>query len=270
MSFRNRNRSDRPTASTVTSSAISSAARVLLVNIQYSGLDKETRTVAVTSAAPNEGKTVVSLSLAIAAGESGKRCLIVESDMRRRSLHNVIKSSSRHGVHSVLSGRVTLREAVAKTEYRGVYFLDAEPGIPNPTELLESNRYRSLVKESSQLFDFVIFDCPPLGAYPDAAVLSQFVDGTVMVIRSGSTNRKEAAMAVDQLRSTGAKLLGVVLTFKKSEGSGGYGYYGYYYEDEPEFSVAALDRSDVVSTGFVSATAGQHGIRSDVTGRHGR
>ena len=136
----------RPTLDVVSSDAIRNAANTLLANIEFSGVDEPIKTIAITSSIPNEGKSTITLSLAAAAGQAGKQVLVIEGDLRRRSLMAAVKAHPRYGLHTVLSEAVTLEEAAAETSLRGVYFLDAEPGIPNPEELLSSRRYASLIQ----------------------------------------------------------------------------------------------------------------------------
>ena len=213
------------------SDAMRNAAGSLLANIEYSSVDRKIQAVVVTSAAPNEGKSTISLSLAMAAGAKGKRCLIVEADLRRRSLCAVLKAHPRHGLHAVLRGSASLQDAIVQTSFKNLWFLDAEPGIPNPEEILSSQRFADLLETLRAKFDFVILDTTPVGAFPDALLASRVADGTIMVIREGSTDKRAAMLAVEQLRNSGAHLLGTAVNFQTKASGGSYGYYGYYYEE---------------------------------------
>lgn len=221
----------RPMAEVCESDAMRNAAGVLLANIEYSSVDRKIQTVVVTSAAPNEGKSTVSLSLAIAVGAKGKRCLLLEGDLRRRSLCAVLHAHPKHGLHAVLRGDSTLDEAIVETAYKNLWFLDSEPGIPNPEEILSSQRFTELLAELRESYDFVIIDTSPVGAFPDALLAGRAADGTVMVLREGCTDKRAALLAVEQLRGSGARLLGTVMNFQTKGNGGSYGYYGYYYEE---------------------------------------
>lgn len=226
-------RNKRPELEMCDSVGISNAATSLLANINFSSVDKPIRVIAITSTAPNEGKTTITLSLAKAIGLSGKTCLIVEGDMRRRSLRSTLGAHTSCGLHSLTTGAVTLRDAVVQTRLLNVFFLDAEPGIPNPEALLSSESFSRVVDGLKSRFDFVLFDTPPVGAFADAVVLSRIVDGTILVVREGSTNREDAKITVSQLQSAGAELLGIVMNGCTGQGLGSYGYYyGYYYEEK--------------------------------------
>ena len=231
----------RPTMDVVSNDSIRNAANTLLANIEFSGVDEPIKTIAITSSIPNEGKSTIALSLASAAGQAGKRVLVVEGDLRRRSLMAAIKAHPRRGLHAVLSDGCTLEEAVAETPLRNVMFLDAEPGIPNPEELLSSRRYARLIEHARGTYDLVIIDTPPIGAFADAAVIARQVDGALLVVRENYTDKRDAQLAMSQLRASTARVLGVVLNFEE-RASGGYGYYyGYYYDEKkvPADSVEA-------------------------------
>ena len=133
----------------------------------------------------------------------------------------------------MLSEAVTLEEAAAETSLRGVYFLDAEPGIPNPEELLSSRRYASLIQAARRAYDLVVIDTPPVGAFADAAVVARQVDGAILVVRENFTDKRAAQLAMEQLRNSGAHVLGVVMNFEERANGSGYGYYyGYYYDEK--------------------------------------
>ena len=223
----------RPTIDVISSNAIRNAASTLLANIDFSSVDEPIKAVAVTSTIPNEGKSTVALALASAANQTGKTALIMEGDLRRRSLRAAINAHPQHGLHAVLKGTVMLEEAAVQTPLKGVDFLDAEPGIPNPEELLNSNRYTELIKKARESYDLVIVDTPPVGAFADAAVIARKVDGVLMVVRENFTDKREAQLAMEQLRASSAKILGLVMNCEERSSGGRYGYYyGYYYEEK--------------------------------------
>ena len=122
---------------------------------------------------------------------------VIPFAMRKRSLANTLKLAPSAGLYSVLTQEKTLQEAACSTGIRNLYLLDIEPNIPNPVDILSSNHYENLVKTLSGLFDYVIFDTPPLGTFIDAAVLGALTDGTLLVVKRGATKR---AMASDSPR----------------------------------------------------------------------
>ena len=230
---KDRRKNQRPTFEVAQSDAMLNSANTLLANIEFSSVDEPICTVAITSSVPNEGKSTISLSLASAASTTGRSVLIVESDLRRRSLRATLNAHPQHGLHAVLSSACSLEDAIVHDAFNGVDFLDAEPGIPNPEELLSSRRFTELIGKARELYDYVILDTPPIGAFADAAVVARQVDGAILVVRENYTDKRDAQLAMNQLRASTAHVLGVVLNCEENANAGHYGYYyGYYYEEE--------------------------------------
>ena len=119
---------------------IQNAVRTLATNIRFASVDNPVRSIAVTSSVPSEGKTTIAINLAQALASGGKSVLLMECDMRRLSLGNTLGVHARNGIYAVLSDQVALEEATARTEIRNVWFLDGEPNIPNPVDILGSRR----------------------------------------------------------------------------------------------------------------------------------
>lgn len=209
---------------------VENSAKTLLANIRFMGVDKPIRTLAITSAIPNEGKSFVAMNLANAVATSGRTVLLVECDMRRRSLSGSLDVHPEHGLYSVISGEVPLTAAAVQTHTPRMYFLDAEPHIPNPSDLISSRHFSQLVELARRTFDYVVFDTPPVGTFVDAAVLGAKVDATFLVIRENFTKRDQITRAVDQLQKGGVNLAGVIMNFCERESS--EYYYEYYYKED--------------------------------------
>lgn len=205
---------------------VQNAAKTLFANIRFMSPDAPLKSIAMTSAVPNEGKSTTAVELAKAIATSGKRTLLVEADMRRRSLANMLGARAQAGVYSVITKQATIDQAVAPTKVRDLYLLDSEPNIPNPADILSSKGYARLVAALEDRFDYVVFDTPPVGTFVDAAILSTLVDGVVMVVKPGSTRRDELLGAYEQLKKADANVIGVCATF--CEGTGSEYYYAYY------------------------------------------
>ena len=202
---------------------VQNAAKTLLANIRFASVDDPIRTITVTSSIPNEGKSTVSINLAQAIATSGKSVLLVEADMRRRSLADMLGVRSRGGLYAVLSEQV-------ETGQKNFYFLDAEPHIPNPADIIVSHRFAKLVKALSAKFQYVIFDAPPVGTFIDAAEIASLTDGALFVVREDFTKREEALNAIAQLKkSEKVKLIGTVMNYCETETS--EYYYSYYTKD---------------------------------------
>ena len=201
---------------------VQNAAKTLLANIRFASVDDPIRTITVTSSIPNEGKSTVSINLAQAIATSGKSVLLVEADMRRRSLSDMLGVRSRGGLYAVLSEQISIDQAIVETGQKNFYFLDAEPHIPNPADIIVSHRFAKLVKALSAKFQYVIFDAPPVGTFIDAAEIASLTDGTLFV--------EEALNAIGQLKkSEKVKLIGTVMNYCETETS--EYYYSYYTKD---------------------------------------
>jgi capsular exopolysaccharide synthesis family protein len=161
---------------------------------------------------------------------SGKRVLLLDADLRRPSLHKAFGLSNERGLSNLLTGKWSAETAPLLTPQKGLFVIPSGPRPPNPAELLGSNAVDKLLERLGSLFDVVIFDSPPVAAVTDAVVLSQKVDGVVMVVKSFKVGRDLILQAKQQLEDVNANLLGVVLNdFDIQRKSYGYYYYYTYY-----------------------------------------
>lgn len=224
-------------------SAMQNAAKTLLANIRFASIDSPIKTVTVTSSRPNEGKTTVAAALANAAATGGRHVALVECDMRQRSMAAQIDVRGAHGLYAVASGKVSLDDAMTPTHQKNLDFLDVEPGIPNPPDVIASKRFRKLVRDLRADYDLVIFDTPPVGGFVDAAELATLTDGTLFVVRENFVKREVAADAIEQLRKAGANVLGSVLNCCELSSSG---YYDYYYHETEDSKPAVAAPKDAL------------------------
>lgn len=208
---------------------VQNAAKTLLANIRFASVDRPVKSIVLTSSVPNEGKSTVAYNLAQAIASSGKRTLIVECDMRRRSLADMVGARARHGIYAVLSGQVELDDALVATSHRNLFFLDSEPHIPNPADILSSQRFRKLVAQMESDFDYVVIDTPPVGTFVDAAIIAALADATALVVRERFVKRAELQNAYDQLKKADANVIGVIMNMCEAESSE---YYYAYYNKE--------------------------------------
>lgn len=230
---------------------IQNAAKTLLANIRFASVDHVMQSIVVTSSVPNEGKTTTTIELAKAIAGSGSTVLLVEADMRRRSAAAALGVHPAHGAYAVMTNEISLKDAVVPTGISDFYYLDIEPNIPNPADLLSSRAYARLVDEACDTYDYVLFDTPPVGTFVDAAILSRLVDGVVMVVKVGGPKRDEILGAFDQLQKAEAHVIGVCATF--CEATGSEYYYAYYNKDNQRIDPKkearkASKKSDKAST----------------------
>lgn len=247
--------------------SVENSSKTLLANIRFMRVDNPVRTVVITSAIPNEGKTYVAANLGRAMATSGVRTLVVECDMRRRSMAKMLNAHAQRGIYSVLSGEVALGDAVVQTSTPRMDFLDAEPHIPNPSDLLNSRRFSRLIEEAKSEYGYIVFDTPPVGTFVDAAVLGAKVDAVFMVVREQYTRKDEVARAADQLRTANVPLAGIVMNMCERQ-SNEY-YYEYYYRESKGSSRSDAPMMPANSKAFAAQdTSVGVELQTEGVGRH--
>jgi capsular exopolysaccharide synthesis family protein len=210
-----------------TRSTRAEAVRQLRTNLQFADVDRPVKTIVVTSAGPNEGKSTTACNLAIVFAEAGKRVAIIDADLRRPRLADYFGLEGAVGLTNVLAGQVSLDVALQQWGDDQVWVLPSGSIPPNPSELLGSRHMAALLHGLEERFDAIIIDTPPLLPVTDAAVLASTVDGTVLVSRCGRTTISQARQAAGSLRAVGARVLGCVLNMKPARGADNYTSYDY-------------------------------------------
>lgn len=206
--------------------------RQLRTNLRFVSVDNPPRSIVITSANPSEGKSTVAATLAAVLGEAGQKTIIVDADLRRPSLSAVFERDGSVGLSQVLSGQITVADALQDTDQANVQFIAAGRIPPNPSELLGSQRMKSLIEELSEEH-LVLLDAPPLLPVTDAGLLSAVADGTLLVFAVGKTHKEQVAYSAKVLDQVGGRLLGAVLNLAPKRGVGsiaygsGYGEYRY-------------------------------------------
>lgn len=217
-------------------SALAEAFRALRTSILLSTAPGPPQVLLVTSAQPREGKTCTSLNLALALAQRGGRVLIINADLRKLGLGQMLKLPDGKGLSSLLTGAHKLADVLLQfTPLPNLWVLPAGPRPPNPAELLSSPPMEQLLRDLRQRFDHVVLDSPPLLMVTDATILSSYVDGVILVVESGATARGAITRAHRILENAGAKILGAVLNKLDLERDGYYGayyrYYRHYYSE---------------------------------------
>ena len=210
-------------------SSFAEGIKTLRTNVTFMSPDDPPQSILITSPGPQEGKTLTSTNFAIAMAQSGLDTLLVDTDLRRPRVHKALGLEKEPGLSGLVTGDVnSVASAVQPCSIKNLSALTAGEVPPNPSELLHSNTFESIYSELCQNFDRLIFDSPPLAAVSDALILSQIVDGVLLITEFGSTRRETLRRSLDQLHGIGAPLLGAVINDIKAEGPG-YGYdYSYY------------------------------------------
>jgi polysaccharide biosynthesis transport protein len=233
-------------------SQMAESYRALRTSLLLSNLGTPPKTVMVTSARPQEGKTTTSINTAIVLAQKGVRVLLIDADLRRPSVHKTLGMGPRSGLSNVLTGSVTLEHAITRSPIlSNLFVLPAGTPPPNPAELLASSNMRDLLNELRDKYDHIIIDTPPTLSVTDAVVLSQRVDAIILVIRSSKTTKQALRRARDILMQVNAKITGVLLNAVDLSSPDYYYYYeyqgkyhdSYYREDSDSDSVSSEDRS---------------------------
>ncbi len=212
------------------------AYRSLRTNINFIASTEEVKSIVVTSAVPKESKSNVAVNIAISLATEGKKVILVDCDLRKPVIHQYLKMGRhREGLTEVLAGKAELEDCIARFKDVKISVLPAGAIPPNPAELLSQEKMKTLVKTLENNFDYVIIDAPPVSVVTDAAIISSYVDGAILIVRSKFASIEAIQLAKKRLVDVNAKILGVVVTrydAKKSTKNTGYSYtydYNYHY-----------------------------------------
>lgn len=196
---------------------------------------RQCRSFAVTSAMPSEGKSLSAANIAISFAMLGKKTLLVDADMRKPAQRAIWRTNISKGICDYLANLGPLRTYKVKTIPLTLIFTGTIP--PNPSELLASGGMKKFMEKSAEIYDYVIIDTPPINTVADAQIISTYVDGIVLIARSGSTTSDELSAAIESIQRADGNLCGVVLNdmnMKSMRYSYRYRYgdkYGYKYGD---------------------------------------
>ena len=189
------------------------------------------KTILITSSVPLEGKSTIATSLARQSARSGLKVILIDADLRRPRLHEVIGLPNQNGLSEVLTGRANPEAAIKRDEKSGLDFLPAGVGVVSPPDLFRSSTMKILLEEMAAYYDLVIIDTPPVAAVSDSFTLSGIVDKSVYVIRWEQTPRNVALAGIRQMIEAGADIAGIVLARVDVKKHARYGYAnsGYYH-----------------------------------------
>ena len=206
------------------------AYKTLRSNIQFSGSD--VKVIGFTSSQPDEGKSSVSLNLAVSMAELGKKVMFIDADLRKSVLLGRYRINRPiKGLSHYLSGLNSLNQVIYSANIDNLHLIFSGQIPPNPSELLNSKVFSDLVSDLRKEYDYIIIDTPPLGAVIDAAIISQNCDGMALVIEANAISYKFAQKVKEQLDKTETKILGVILNKVDMSDTGYYGkHYGKYYK----------------------------------------
>lgn len=224
-------RGGSPLLNDMVPAGFSEAFRSVRTNVLFSSASDATRSIVVTSTAPQEGKTVVACNLAIALAQAGRRVLLIDADLRRPRVHKVFDYKQEPGLSNFLVDKLKGGDVIRKSlATPGLYVLAAGKHPPNPAELLGSQRFMDFIHSLGEHFDWVVIDSPPVLAVTDAAILAHDATGVVFVVGAEMTSRHAAQTAVEQLQKAGGRVIGAVLNRVRVDRN--RYYYSKYYRRE--------------------------------------
>jgi tyrosine-protein kinase Etk/Wzc len=206
------------------------AFRLLRTNFLFAQWTGNVKSIVVTSTAPQEGKTFTSASLAASMAEEGARVLLMDADLWRGRIHEILDTSESPGLMDVLAGAIPLKKAIRPSGLPGVDFLTRGARHGDPSALASSKAMRDLLARLGQDYDVLVVDAPPVLAAGSAPVLPAVADGVLMLVRAGQTDREALQEALRALNTVGASLLGFVLNDPEDMSIGIEKRYYYRYE----------------------------------------
>ena len=203
------------------------AIRALRTNIYFSMLDAPNNVLMITGAAPEAGKSFISANLAAVMAQSGKRVLLIDTDMRKGYLDRLFGLTPEFGLSDILSGKAAPAKAVQETGIENLHLISSGSYPSNPSELLMDNRFNELLAHARQRYDYVILDTPPVLAVTDAVIIGQHAGTVLMISRYAHTRARELEASVERLKQNHINIKGVVLNGMKREANNSYDYYAY-------------------------------------------
>ena len=220
-------------------SGYAEAIRRLRTNLMFVDVTTAKHSFIVTSAMPGEGKTTTTVNLAMAMATTGGRVLLIDGDLRNPSVARTLGIEGGAGLTTVLLGQAGIDDVIQRWRDTSLHVLTAGAIPPNPSELLGSEPMRELFDKLAHEFDFILIDSPPVVPVVDAVLLDRLTGGTLMVVASHKTKKRDLASAVKQLDTVGAKLVGFALNFVPVSESDARRYGYYRFQETPGSTAAA-------------------------------
>ena len=208
--------------------AIVEGYKIARTNLVFSLTAQNSNCVAVTSWSKGEGKSTATVNLAISFAKMGKHVLLIDTDLRRPNLHNLLKLKNDTGVSDIIGQFGDFQTAVHRNAVTNLDVLTSGAIPPNPSELLASPYFAELLKKAKEEYDYVIMDTPPLGVVTDTLLLKDYVGGYVMVVRERITSHGDIERALQSIKLADTKVLGFLKVGCEMR-SKGYGYNKYRY-----------------------------------------
>jgi capsular exopolysaccharide synthesis family protein len=213
-------------------SRMAEAYRALRTSLLLTSAGTPPKTILVTSALPQEGKTTTSINCAVVLAQKGSRVLLVDADLRRPGVHKTLGMGPCAGLSNVLTNSATLQQAIVRSSILpNLFILPAGTPPPNPAELLASTNMKDLLAELRADYDHIVIDTPPTLSVTDAVIMATRADTVILVIRSGQTTRQALQRSRDLLTQVNAHIAGVLLNAADLDSAD----YRYHYEYQGKY-----------------------------------
>ncbi|WP_317914163.1 CpsD/CapB family tyrosine-protein kinase [Carnobacterium maltaromaticum] len=192
-------------------STISEQFRSIRTSIEFASVNTDMKILVITSSEQNSGKSLVSSNLALTFAQKGKKTLLIDGDLRNPSIKNYFYLPKGRGLSSLIRGKTSIDDAIYPTNEKNLFILPPGFIVPNPADVLGSKNMGELLGELSQMFDQIIIDTPPILVATDAAVVSTFADGILLVVRSGKTKKESAKKGLRLMHQSLTPIIGIIL-----------------------------------------------------------
>ena len=206
----------------------------------YLGINKNTKTILITSAEMNEGKTTIACNVATCFSElEDTKVLLIDCDFAKRGVSRYFGIENTNGISDLVFGSKTSKECIKKVGYLDVITSGAKPS--NSSILLNSQSMKDIVSNFREQYDYVFIDSPPISRMNHASIITQYVDGTIIVNAVGAIDSRISKITLEKLNKVGANIVGIILNKFKPENNNYYSYYSYYgYYDEEKKGLKRL------------------------------
>ena len=211
--------------------AIVEAYKSARTNIMFSLSATDKKAFAITSYSKGDGKSTAAANLAISFSKMGKKVILIDCDLRRPNLHNILKLDNTAGFSDMICRMVTFEEIINRDVMPCLDVLTAGTIPPNPSELLCSLEATNFILRLNKDYDYIIFDTPPVGVVADALLLKEHIAGYLLVVRERNTTHGDIEKMIDRIRIADTKALGFLrigVANENKRSKGGYYYYQYY------------------------------------------
>ncbi len=212
---------------------ITEAFNRLKDNILYLNADNQMKVIQISSSIANEGKTTVITNLAASLALNNKKVIIVDCDFRKPKVHRAFNLDNSIGIYDYMQDKKQVDDIITKTNF-GVFTICRGDKIENPSAVLTSSKFKKLIEDLKEKYDYVFLDCPPVLEISDYIHISSMANGLIYCVAYGKTKKTQVKEAIGLLKQSKINMLGIVYTMVDEKNHGGYYSYKYYNSEESD------------------------------------